>query len=516
MSTDTSYDELPYPILSFAQTHPNRTAACARFFGFHTPTPSRCRVLEIGCAQGGNLLPMAVEMPDAEFLGIDLSASQIEHGQATLAANGIANATLRQANLMDIDDSWGKFDYIIAHGVYSWVPPTVQTKLLEVCRRNLIDNGLAYVSYNCYPGWRIKGMIRDMMLFHTGPLKTATEKVQQARALLDFLADSAPQDSPYGALLRSEAAFLRAEADSYLFHEFLEFDNSPLYFHQFAEAADAAGLKYLGETNLPSMFNVGLDPKTVATLDQLGSGNILRSEQYMDFLRNQPFRQTLLVHREALLRRDIGWQALDSLCLSFFTSLSAEAFDANDSGKVEFSTPSGFKFEASEPVVKAALQVLMEAHPQAVSFAALVDGARARLKSSTAKAAEIVGTHMGRLLAFNVIELAVEPWRCSTTVGEKPRTSRLVRYQVDNRLPVTTLRHQRATENPLIWQLLPLLDGEHSVEDLVESLFGRTMAGKLQVKQEGKVVNDVGLRRQLIRDDVTVHLQGAQHMGLLM
>ena len=86
-------------------------------------TIRRCRVLELGCASGGNLIPMAMDFPDSEFLGIDLSARQIEAGKVHLANLKPRNIELRAASIMDVDAGYGQFDYIICHGVFSWVPP---------------------------------------------------------------------------------------------------------------------------------------------------------------------------------------------------------------------------------------------------------------------------------------------------------------------------------------------------------------------------------------------------------
>ena len=165
----TPYDEFAYVSRAHPQTHPSRLAALAKLFGMQPAPLSGCRVLELGCASGGNLLPMAAQTPSASFLGIDLSGRQIADGQAVIAELGLSNIGLRHLGIAHVDESLGKFDYIIAHGVYSWVPQEMQEKILSICKENLAPNGVAYVSYNTYPGWRMRGMIRDMMLYHARP-----------------------------------------------------------------------------------------------------------------------------------------------------------------------------------------------------------------------------------------------------------------------------------------------------------------------------------------------------------
>ena len=162
----TSYDALPYQSLPFPQAHPDRLAGIATLLGLKPPAVETARVLELGAAAGGHLIPMAEQLPRGSFLGVDLSARQVADGQETIRALGLTNVELRPADLTGVDESFGTFDYILAHGVYSWVPEAVRDHLLRACRRNLAPNGVAYVSYNTLPGWSMRGMIRQMMAFH--------------------------------------------------------------------------------------------------------------------------------------------------------------------------------------------------------------------------------------------------------------------------------------------------------------------------------------------------------------
>ena len=160
----SSYDEVPYPSTSHVFTHPDNLATVATLLGL-SPTPIiHCRVLELGCAGGGNLIPMALNLPDSSFVGIDASAVQIAEGQQAIAALGLANITLHHLDILDVTAELGQFDYIIVHGIFSWVPTAVRDKILEICQQNLTSNGVAYVSYNTYPGWHMMGSIREMML----------------------------------------------------------------------------------------------------------------------------------------------------------------------------------------------------------------------------------------------------------------------------------------------------------------------------------------------------------------
>ena len=163
---ETSYEELPYASQAFAETHPDHLASLARLYGLTPPPVERCRVLELGCAAGGNLIPMAVSLPGSHCVGVDLSRRQIAEGQATVAALGLRNVSLEVLSLADIGSSFGKFDFIVAHGIYSWVEEALREKILAICSQNLSPDGIAVVSYNTHPGWRARSMVREMMAYH--------------------------------------------------------------------------------------------------------------------------------------------------------------------------------------------------------------------------------------------------------------------------------------------------------------------------------------------------------------
>jgi len=166
-----SYDNVPYDSHPFPQSHPDRLATIATLFGMKPKSIENCRVLELACASGGNIIPLAQSLPKAHFVGIDLSKRQIEDGQKVVKSLGLKNIELKHVDLKDLDDSFGKFDYIVALGLYSWVQGDVQEKILEVAEKFLSPDGVAYISYNTYPGCHFRGMIRDMMLYHAGPIQ---------------------------------------------------------------------------------------------------------------------------------------------------------------------------------------------------------------------------------------------------------------------------------------------------------------------------------------------------------
>src|SRR5258706_1300498 len=221
----SSYDAVPYSVGAFPQTRPDRLATIATLFGLNPTHPARCRVLELGCAAGGNIIPMALADPQSQFVGIDLSTRQIDDARATASELGLRNIDLQAMSITDIPADFGQFDYILCHGVYSWVPPEVQQKILEVCSKHLSPQGVAYVSYNCYPGWHARGAIREMLWYHTEQYPDPAVRIRAARGLLAFLVKAAPAgagDGGYSSLIRHELALLLMTPDTYLLHEHLE------------------------------------------------------------------------------------------------------------------------------------------------------------------------------------------------------------------------------------------------------------------------------------------------------
>src|SRR5262245_40421845 len=108
-----SYNEVLYPSYPLPQAHPDRLATLGTLFGMKPAPAERCRVLEVGCRNGNHIIPLALTLPESHFVGVDIAAQPIAHGQQRSAALGLGNIELRCHDIMDMDASWGTFDYII-------------------------------------------------------------------------------------------------------------------------------------------------------------------------------------------------------------------------------------------------------------------------------------------------------------------------------------------------------------------------------------------------------------------
>jgi methyltransferase-like protein/trans-aconitate methyltransferase len=483
--TRSSYDEVPYASYPFPQTHPDRLATIAHLLGLTAAPPRHCRVLELGCAAGGNLIPMAVALPQAQFVGIDLSAVQVAEGQAIIDALGLDNIRLEAASILDVDASWGSFDYIVAHGVYSWVPDAVQQKMLAICARQLAADGVAYVSYNTLPGWRMRGMIRDLMRYHAMSFTEPAQRVGQARAILDFLARSVPTaNNPYGLALRAEAQELAGQPDYYILHEHLEDINEPLYFHEFAARAAAHGLQYLGEADFGTMLASNFPREVDETVRRIAP-DLIRQEQFIDFLRNRTFRQTLLVHEGRAIEREVHPDRLTALAVASALQPAHAQPNLADPTEESFRAPNGGTLRTPNPVTKAAIVVLAREWPAALPFATLLERATALL-APAGKAVAADGLTPARTLASDLlqcyaaglIELRTEPPRFVTRPGDRPLAGTLARLQAAHGLTrLTNLRHETVDVTPPIARLLQLLDGSRDRDTLQRIALGWTLAG---------------------------------------
>lgn len=481
------YDAIPYHSQAFAQTHPDRLATVARLFGLTPPEVSRCRVLELGCAAGGNLIPMAYALPDSEFIGVDLSVKQVEQGQCAIDQLGLTNIRIEHASILDIDDRWGSFDYVLCHGVFSWVPPAVQDKILAIAAQQLSPHGIAYISYNTYPGWYLRGGVRHMLGYHTAALHTPAERVAHARQLLNQLVSAiTPNSGPYAQMLNGEIERLRESADWYLFHEVLEPNNTPLYFHQFIERAHRYGLQYLAEAEFSSMLTLQLPAALAQALEQI-STDLVQFEQNLDFVRNRHFRQTLLCNAAALPQRALTPAVLHGLyAASGAQREKAGPLDLRPGIAASFRTQAGAQGTTQNPLTKAALAFLGERWPLGWNVEELCDAAAERAAAwvPAAQAQTYRELLLQELLqCFQAELIDLHSWQppCVHQVSTRPRASAWAVSEAATQSLVTNLRHEVINLLPFSQAILPLLDGQRATSDVLEHLYAQVAAGKLAV-----------------------------------
>ena len=443
----SSYNEIPYETVARFETHPDRLAAVGRFYGMDPAPVERCRYLEIGCGTGANVVALAYHLPESRVVGVDNAEVPIATGERMRAELAVANLTLRACDLRDLGAESGEFDYIVAHGVYSWVPADVRDALLRVCRERLAPNGIAFVSYNTLPGRHVPQYLRDLMLFHTRDIRDTGQRLRQARWSLQYLTISPRLPDAWRPLLESETATVLSEGDGWLFHDDFAEINDPVYFHEFAAHSGRHGLQYLGDADPPEMF----DPQGL--LEPV-PGGLIEREQYMDFLKARRFRQTLLCHQGVRLERRPIEECVDRF-------LYSSPCQTLEDGKIE-----GLRRVRITPVHDAARNVaaaLGEVYPLPLAFEELIPYAGSEPDLRTVLTGMVVG---------GFADFHVYPFPCQETLSARPSASRLARRQAVDSRRVTNACFRLVELDEVARLLLELLDGTRSHGQIAEDLAG--------------------------------------------
>lgn len=295
----TIYSELGYKSMPFPYTTPATLEAYAALVGGSAPNPKTARVLELGATYGGNIISQALFNPDATFVGIELSQEQVEKGNEVIANAGLTNVSLVQSDIASIGSEIGTFDYIIAHGVYSWVDDGVKDALLRLIDEHLAEDGIAYISYNTYPGWHTMDEVRQLMMFSNRD-KTQfnhKEKVLHGKTIGSIVGS---QILKYDNLKERISKFLGAlrsvmqKDEYYVGHDHLEPNNDPVYFYQFNDHLEAHNLAYLCDADLTLSMVRSFDADIADTLDKLALNDHVAQEQYLDFMLDTTFRKSII------------------------------------------------------------------------------------------------------------------------------------------------------------------------------------------------------------------------------
>ena len=484
--SSTTYDEVPYESFPYPDTHPGQLAVIAKLFGLKTPNPKKFSYLEIGCAAGGNLFPLAMQFPESEFVGIDYAAVQVEEGLKTVNDLNLTNLQLLSKNILDIDKDFGSYDFIIAHGIYSWVPDDVREKLIQICQENLKPEGIAYLSYNTYPGWKNRETVREMLLYQTASDVTLEERGRQA---IDFLKmyDSSLSDtqSLYSQMLKREVQQALSVSPLIIMHDYLSDNNKPVYFHEFVKHMDVNGLTYVGDMPFQMMRKVGLSPEVVQKLT-IDPNSFVEIEQYMDYSRNRYFRRSLVTHKNRNVQRLIKEDAVPTLHFGLTAEPSAGEPDSKDT--ITFSLVNGAKTTADNPIAQTLLTELHNHWPKTISFDRLLKTLKTKHKKKFPDVNFESFLIRSLLLIFSNGYVNAYPYdiQVMNKVSDRPKASELARYQATNQAWVTNQRHEYIECDDFGLQLIQLLDGAKNKKDLCAELEKVVKSGLLVLDDSEK------------------------------
>ena len=468
---DSPYDAISYPGHPYKGTHPDHLGVLGALYGMKPPLASQCRYLELGCGVGGNLLPLAFQFPNSEFVGIDLSGREIEKAKESAAHYGLGNVSLHQGDIATVDQSWGRFDYIVSHGVYSWVPPPVRQAMMRIFGHNLSPQGIAYVSYNAHPGSHMRDLVRDAMNFHVRDLDDPKKKVAQARAILKFIAEGSDKNTVYGAVVREQLERVQRMGDEVLYHDDLNVISRAFLLHEVVAEAVAQGLQYLSDTTLSRRNLSKYSEEVQQVLGGFPPDQFLARDQFQDFIDGHGFRCTLLCRADIALDRDPNPESLAQFQLTCSASPVDATLDLTKAERAAFKTDAGDVIEVDHPLTKAALFELGRRWPGALSWdelRATIAGGQRALPHDDVEAMR--NALFAAAFHGHVVLHREAPIACAT-VSARPEASALARKQAERVKLVTNLTHIGVLlEDERVRRLVTLADGTRDLDALVAAL----------------------------------------------
>lgn len=512
------YDQLPYDSHAFVITHPSRMSALAQLFNLNPPQIEMARVLELGCAAGGNLIPLSFYYPNMTLVGVDYSQVQIEQGQKHIEELGLKNIELMHKSIADITADFGQFDYIIAHGLYSWVSNDIKDSLMRICNENLTENGIAYISYNTYPGWKINEISRDAMQFHTRNIHNPTDKVAHGRGMLQFLQENNPESGTYRHILDEQVRHLMSVEPYYIAHEYLEEYNQPCYFIEFVNHAYEHGLRYVSESNLFGMFASNYGAANKERLLAV-SDNQVELEQYSDFLTNRTFRETLICKAsqdERIERNDL----MKKLKLfSFHADIKKDGdYIQLNPGKNRFTNSKSAIDTQITSYENSIMQVMAAQKNRVLSYEELLTAVTQIHPSEYNEKEFLTGLERLVITDFVCILHAVPPNMVKNEMPKKPKLNpQAVQYALITGSLVNATHGVMSCSSIVAQTLLPHINGTHTESELIFILVEAVQKGQLQfihnlTKEPITKISDVILEAQTYTRSFITNLYNSNHL----
>jgi SAM-dependent methyltransferase len=427
----TLYEQIPYSNHPYRQAHHDQLAVTGVLHGLEPPAPATASVLEIGCGSGGHLIATCYAMPGVRAVGVDLAPSVIEGATVAAREACVDNVEFHAADLRDLTDGrFGRFDYVVAHGVQTWIPDDAREALPAAMRAHLADDGLAYISYNVHPGGHLRGILRDACLFHARGARDERERIALAREMLELLLRwraSDEQADAYGRFLAEVLPRFIDAADGTLAHDLLSEHGEPIWYHDFVALAGAHDLVPVAESRLIEPPGLPREPGLRDAIDRLADGDAVVREQLKDLFGNGRFRETVLAPASAGALAEPDPRALRRL-------------------RFLGPPPPG----GAPPGTVAVVAAVAAARPRASTFE--------DLRGATGMPAEALESALLEAMRASLLTGWLEPPR-AIPAGPRPHASALARRQAREGRPATSLLHSVVILDPAGAQLLDLLDG---------------------------------------------------------
>lgn len=514
-----AYDQVPYESFAYPQTHPYNLYTAATLFKMQPAPFEKAKVLELGCASGVNLVPLALAFPKAKFFGIDMSQEQIDEANRMKDELGVDNLEFAQQNILDFKPKrkTDKYDYIICHGIFSWVPEDVREAIFDLCNNHLADNGVAIVSYNTLPGWNSVRSLREMMLYHAKRFNTPIEKVAQSKHLLSFLAENVNENNAgYKSIIENEMKLLNQTNASYLYHDHLENENTQFYLSDFVSMARGKGLEYVGDSNVNSMYLGNMPKDAMEKLQALN--DVVSQEQYMDFISNRRFRSSILCKQGNKIDRNIQKEQILDYHLSF--AHAVEVSQDDKLGKTTFKVGNA-TLDTSDKILTALLLKLTENPAKPLAVKDLVKSVQEDLKIKDKKEVEasIVSTGINLVLR-GFLSLGSYSPEFSLEISDKPEAYKLARYEAKlnnySRRKLTNLTSQTVNTDVVTNILVAELDGSKTISELIDIMIEKNKEGLVRIDKDGEPLTDKGEVKRVVTELVNKLLPKLAARGFLV
>ncbi len=417
---------------------------------------------------------------------------------------------------MEWDPGETPFDYILAHGFFSWVPEPVRIRLLQLCQQSMAPQGVAYISYNAFPGCHLRRMVWDMMRSHVQGIEDpCSAGLPKPKNSSNGWRRMSLGDGSYSVAVRSEAKdLLQRTHTSVLFHDDLAEINQPYSFEDFMDVARQHDLQFLAEADYCEMSDAVAGSDAIARLEALSDGDPLRKEQYRDYLKGRRFRQTLLCHAASGLHRTIDGEAVASLSVAGDLSAQETAADAPPTDVVRFVSAAGAAITTDHPFVKAALARIATEFPTPISVPHLLGAGAAGSTCSEEDQAALIEA-LSRGFRHGLITLVCDAPEYASEATAMPRLSPLARLQLEASSPVIfSLRPGMINiESVVTRELLLLLDGSRERPALLQELSVRMAA---LAPPQGEPARDANWWHDMLAPQLEQGLEQAARMALLV
>ena len=449
-----------------------------RLHGLAATPMHSARVLEIGCGEAYNLMALAAAYPSAQLHGFDLAETAIAIGKTRSEAAGIANILLWTGDIITELEriAPGSYDYVIAHGVYAWVPEAVRDAVMALAAHALAPHGIAYVSYNALPGGYFRMVIRDLLLHELDGITDIAERMATARHVLEELAKSDPRRGVTIDALRSMAESLLEKNEVVLFHDELGEIYAPQSLTDVAATAARAGLRYLTDTDYAKIYEAFLQDGDEGGADPGETDRILlRRAQSRNYRNTAFFHCSLFVRDDAPVKRALDLAGFDALLVSTTLRYDAE--------KDEFTDGDERTVKFSDDAMTAAFHRIVAAQPGRIPLSEIIeldDWRDAFLK----------------MLAASLIDLHSGPAPFVATVGDRPETSRFARFAIgEGSAKLPRLDHADVkVERDDLRALLVAANGERTIAEIARAVDGVFPADEVEAALNAAAA--IGLMRR--------------------